>query len=158
MDEEHQLDCPMGNTLYKYGKSLGDNTKLGSTLIKNAIVLRKLAYEKYQFENQIKNKFVDNLSNMRKFDINDIKVNLDFLIVYTICSRYVGEKKTQIVVQSKINFWLYFKYFTIDAFLGEFSLSKNANFGNSWVCILSKNSYPNLKSKSAVNEKIYVHT
>ncbi len=75
-DETDQLDSPMGNIMYQYGKNFGQHTELGDGLVYFAIELRQMAYKRYEFENRVKFEFVDALDKFKTTDIKKINVRI----------------------------------------------------------------------------------
>lgn len=75
-----QPEGTLGETMIKYGKDLGDSN-FASALIDLGESLRQMAGIKYALEDNIKQNFLDPLTQMKDNDIKEVQVQYLFHLV-----------------------------------------------------------------------------
>ena len=70
-----QPEGTLGETMIKYGKDLGDESQFGCGLIDLGESLRQMAGIKYALEDNIKQNFLDPLSQLKENEIREVYVS-----------------------------------------------------------------------------------
>lgn len=74
-----QPEGTLGESMVKYGGDLGDNSNYGKALIEMGECLRQLAGIKYALEDNVKQNFLDPLSQLKDNDLKDVMVSIKIL-------------------------------------------------------------------------------
>lgn len=82
-----QPEGTLGETMIKYGKDLGDESQFGCGLIDLGESLRQMAGIKYALEDNIKQNFLDPLSQLKDNDIRDVLVKNVFTYSFIFYTR-----------------------------------------------------------------------
>jgi endophilin-A len=76
-----QPEGTLGDSMSKYGSELGDESHFGKALFDMGECLRQLAGIKYALEDNIKQNFLDPLSQLKDNELKDVMVSECLLIL-----------------------------------------------------------------------------
>ena len=94
-----QPEGTLGETMLKYGKELGDESNFGHALVDMGESLRQMAGIKYALEDNIKQNFLDPITQIKENELKDVMVkrkiidkNKIFYFDVFFCKQYLRKK------------------------------------------------------------------